>query len=320
MIEINKKITPPTGRNESKRNISKEILVIKTNKTGVFLMVKVVTDTTSAFTNEEYHKYGISPVPLYIREGDSMKKEMLEISYREFYSKQRAGSKFTTSQPDPNSFLEVFRPAIESGDEVICVTISSGISGTFNSANLAKDMLNTDKISIVDSYQSGFNQGALALKAVELAAAGESREQIVAHLEEMRKRTRIYFVVETLRYLYEGGRLNGAQALIGSMIQIKPIVWFDNRGIMTTFEKVRTLKNAKNRVLELFKRDIDSFGLEQVGLHYGDNREEAESYAKQLEEISGRRVPLVQLSPVIGAHTGPDILGVCFITQKAFWD
>ncbi|NLY73921.1 MAG: DegV family protein [Firmicutes bacterium] len=283
-------------------------------------MIKVVTDTTSALTIEEYHKYGISPVPLYIREGDNMKKEMLELSYGEFYSRQRAGAKFTTSQPDPNSFLETFRSAIESGDEVICVTISSGISGTFNSANLAKEMLNTDKISIIDSYQSGFNQGAMALKAVELAAAGESREQIAAHLEEMRKRTRIYFVVESLRYLYEGGRLNGAQALIGSMIQIKPIVWFDNRGIMTTFEKVRTLKNAKNRVLELFKKDIDAYGLEQVGLHYGDNKEEAESYAKQLEEITGRPVPLVQLSPVIGAHTGPDILGVCFVAQKPFWD
>ena len=104
------------------------------------------------------------------------------------------------------------------------------------------------------------------------------------------------------------------------MIQIKPIVWCDNRGIMTTFEKVRTLKNAKNRVLELFKKDIDAYGLEQVGLHYGDNKEEAESYAKQLEEITGRPVPLVQLSPVIGAHTGPDILGVCFVAQKPFWD
>lgn len=283
-------------------------------------MIKVVTDTTSSLTNEEYVKYGIIPVPLYIREGEAYKKEMLEISYEEFYSKQRAGSKFTTSQPDPNSFMEAFRPVIESGGEVICVTISSGISGTCNSAHLAKQMLETDKISIIDSYQSGLNQAALALKAVELAAAGQSREQIVVALEEMRKRTRVYFVVESLRYLYEGGRLSGAQALIGSMIQIKPIVWFDERGTMTSYEKVRTLKNAKNRVLELFKRDIAAFGLEQVGLHYGDNLEEAENYAKELEAIAGQPVPLVKLSPVIGAHTGPDILGVCFITQKPFWD
>ena len=283
-------------------------------------MIKVVTDTTSALTNEEYVKYGIIPVPLYIREGDATKKEMLEISYEEFYSKQRAGSKFTTSQPDPNSFIEAFRPVIESSGEVICVTISTGISGTYNSAHLAKQMLETDKISIIDSYQSGLNQAAMAIKAVELAAAGKSREQIVAALEEMRKRTRVYFVVESLRYLYEGGRLSGAQALIGSMIQVKPIVWFDERGTMTSYEKVRTLKNAKNRVLELFKRDIAAFGLEQVGLHYGDNREEAESYAKELEEIAGQPVPLVRLSPVIGTHTGPDILGLCFITQKSFWD
>jgi DegV family protein with EDD domain len=283
-------------------------------------MIKVVTDTTSSFTNEEYQKYGIISVPLYIREGDTTKKEMLEISYEEFYSKQRAGSKFTTSQPDPNSFIEAFRQIIESGDEAICVTISTGISGTYNSAHLAKQMLETDKISIVDSYQSGINQAALALKAVQLAAAGKSRGEIVASLEEMRRRTRVYFVVESLRYLYEGGRLSGAQALIGSMIQIKPIVWFDERGKMTTYEKVRTLKNAKNRVLELFKKDTAALGLELAGLHYGDNQAEAESYAKELEEIAGQPVPLVRLSPVIGTHTGPDILGVCFTTQKSFWD
>lgn len=283
-------------------------------------MIKVVTDTTSSFTNEEYEKHGIIPVPLYIREGDVAKKEMLEISYEEFYRKQRAGSKFTTSQPDPNSFLEAFRPIIESGDEVICVTISTGISGTFNSAHLAKQILDTDKISIVDSYQSGLNQGFMAFKAKELAATGKNREQIVAYLEAMRKRTRVYYIVESLRYLYEGGRLSGAQALIGSMIQIKPIVWFDSQGIMGTYEKVRTLKNAKNHVLELFKQNIADHGLEHVGLHYGDNREEAEEYAKQVEEIAGQPVSLVQVSPVIGTHTGPDILGVCFTTQKSFWD
>jgi DegV family protein with EDD domain len=282
-------------------------------------MIKIVTDTTSSFTVQEYGKYNIIPVPLYIREGDVAKKEMFEISYKEFYQRQRDGSKFTTSQPDPNSFLETFRPIIEAGDEVICITISSGISGTLNSANIAKQMLDTDKISIFDSYQSGLNQGALAVKAVELAAAGKSREEIMASLAEMRNRTRVYFLVESLRYLYEGGRLSGVQALIGSMIQIKPIVWFDRKGTMSVYEKVRTLNAAKSRVLELFKKDIDTLGLEQVGLHYGDNWEEAEEYAELLEKACGRPVPLVRLSPVIGAHTGPDILGVCFTTQKSFW-
>ena len=282
-------------------------------------MIRIVTDTTSSFTLQEYSKHDIIPVPLYIREGDITKKEMLEISYEEFYKRQRDGSKFTTSQPDPNSFLETFRPIIEAGDEVVCVTISSGISGTLNSANLAKQMLDTDKISIFDSYQSGLNQGALARKASELAAAGKSREEIMASLEDMRNRTRVYFLVESLRYLYEGGRLSGVQALIGSMIQIKPIIWFDQQGTMSVYEKVRTLNAAKSRVLELFKKDIDTLGLEQVGLHYGDNWEEAEEYALLLEKASGHPVHLVRLSPVIGTHTGPDILGVCFTTQKSFW-
>lgn len=278
-------------------------------------MIKVVTDTTSSLTLEQYRHYGITAVPLYVRQGDVIKKELYELSYEDFYKAQRAGVKFFTSQPDPNSFLEVFREAIEAGDEVVCVTISSKISGTINSAILAKDILASDKITIFDSQESGINQAAMAIKAAEMAGAGESRAKITATLEDMRARKRVFFVVETLRYLYEGGRLSGIQALIGSIIQLKPIVWFDGSGVMTPIEKVRTLKLAKVRALELIK-ERTKLGVEQVGLHYGDNLEEAKAFAKQVEEIVGMPVPLVQVSPVIAVHTGPDLLGPCIITKK----
>jgi DegV family protein with EDD domain len=278
-------------------------------------MIKIVTDTTCSLTIADYQKHGITGVPLYVCQGEIYKKECFELSYEDFYKEQRSGVKFTTSQPSPNSFMEVFRPAIEAGDEVICVTLSNKISGTFNSANLAKQMLETDKVSVVDSLQSGFGQAALAIKAKELADKGLDRSAIVNLLEQQRRRTKVFFVVESLRYLYEGGRLNGAEALIGSLIQIKPIVWFDETGLMTSLEKVRTLKTAKQKTMELIQEQAGR-GIEKIGLHYGDNLEEAYQYADMLEDKLGVSVQLTKLSPVIACHTGPDILGPCIITRQ----
>jgi DegV family protein with EDD domain len=284
------------------------------NNVGGVFMVRLVTDTTASFTLEEYSKYGITAVPLYIRENDSAKKELFEISYDQFYQRQRNGGKFSTSQPAPHSFVEIFSPIIEAGDEIICITLSDGISGTINSATLAKNILDTDKISIIDSHTSGYGIGALAIKAAEMISQEKTREEIVQVLENQRSRTRIYFVVESLRYLYEGGRLNGAQALIGSLIQIKPIITFDSAGRMIPLEKIRTLKAAKSRALELV-RERAPLGVEYAALHYGDNYEEAREYAAAMEKIVSMPVQLIKLSPVIACHTGPDVLGPAVVTR-----
>lgn len=278
-------------------------------------MISVVSDTTASLSLEEFRKYDITAVPLYIRQGETAVREVYELSSEEFYRRQRAGERFATSAPDPANFVEAFKPAIEAGGEVVCVTLSGHISGTINSANVAKQILDTDRISIVDSFGSGFGQAAMAIKAREMAIAGATRAEIVAVLEDMRARTRTFFVVESLRYLYEGGRLSGAQALIGSIIQVKPIIWFDAQGQMTALEKIRTLKAAKARALELVKERAER-GVERVGLHYGDNLEEAKEYAKEMEAIVGQPVELMKLSGVLGTHTGPDIIGPSIISKE----
>lgn len=278
-------------------------------------MIKIVTDTTCAMTFAEYEKYSISAVPLYVCQGEKTQRELLDISYEQFYKEQRGGAKFTTSQPDPSSFLEVFRPIVEAGDEVICITLSGKISGTINSANLAVQMLDTDKITLFDSGMSGYGQASLAIRAWELANNGASRAEIEKDLKDLQTRTRTYFIVESLRYLYEGGRLSGAQALIGSLIQIKPIIWFNPEGTMEALEKIRTLKAAKTRTVELIKERV-ARGVEKIALHYADNYDEAVEFGKMMEEIAGMPVPLIKLSPVLGTHTGPDLLGPCIISKK----
>lgn len=284
-------------------------------------MIRVVVDTTCSLTLDDYQRHGITAVPLYVREGGNAQRELFDLSYEDFYRRQRAGGRFSTAQPDPNAFLEAFRPALEAGDEVVCIVLSSHISGALNSANLAKQLLAADsaaladRVAIVDSRQSGFGEASLALKARAMAEAGAGLAEVVRALEDLIARTRTYFVVESLRYLYEGGRLSGAQALLGSLIQVKPIIWFTGDGTMEAKEKIRTLKAAKARLLELVKERTDR-GVEKMSLHYGDNLAEAREFATELEALAGVPVPLVKLSPVVASHTGPDILGPCVISRE----
>lgn len=278
-------------------------------------MIKVITDTTSSMTKEQYEKSGIIAIPLYVCENDTAKKELFEMPYAEFYQKIRSGTKFTTSQPDPKTITDIFKEVVEQDDEAIFITLSSKISGTFNCAELVTDMIETDKISVFDSRNSGFCQASLALKAVEMAQAGFKRSEIIETMNKMRANERTYFMVETLRYLYEGGRLNGAQALFGSIIQLKPIVSFEDDGIMGTYDKIRTLKAARARLVELITERAALGPVEKAGLHYGDNIDSATAFAKEMEEILHVPVELVQVSPVISVHTGPDLLGPSIITK-----
>lgn len=278
-------------------------------------MIRIFTDSTSSLTLAEYQKYDLGMIPIMINEGEISKRELLDISYPEFYRKQRAGEKFTTSQAGPQAFIEAFSPVIAAGDEIICILMSGKISGTVNSAILARETLNTDKISIIDSRQSGCGLAHLALQAGSMAAAGLNRSEIVKKLEDIQSRSRTYFVVESLKYLHEGGRLSGAQALIGSIIQIKPLIWLDQEGAVATFEKIRTLKAAKARILSLIEEHA-SLGLEKVMVMYCDNHDEAVEFSNLIKDKFGFSEPPVQLSPVIGAHTGPDVLGVWVITKS----
>jgi DegV family protein with EDD domain len=277
-------------------------------------MIHIFTDTTSSMTLEDYQKYGIHPIPIIINQGEVSKRELFDLKYEEFFQNQRAGSRFTTSQPAPLAYLEAFRPIIEAGDEIICLIFSSGISGTFNTVSTIPQMLETDKISVIDSRLSGFCLAYMAIKAKEMADQGASRVEIIRYLEDLHSRCRVLFLVESLKYLHAGGRLTGAEALIGSIIQIKPIIWFEPDGKMTAFEKVRTTKAGKNRLIELTKERAE-LGLEALILHYGDNIEEAQEYAKEVEAAIGMKPYMTPISPVLAVHTGPDILGLLTVTK-----
>jgi len=191
-------------------------------------MIRVVMDSTCGMTTEDFEKADIIMAPLYIRQGDTLYRDGVDIKPAEFYRKEREGVIFESVQTNPDDLVRIFQPIINAGDEVVCVMISGAISGSVNAAHVAAQTLGAeDRISIVDSRQSGYGQLAMGRLAKKMADEGKDRTEIVAALTDLRERTWVYFIMESLHWLYKGGRLTGAEAFIGTIIQLKPVVWFE---------------------------------------------------------------------------------------------
>jgi len=280
-------------------------------------MIQVIMDTTTGMTRQEFKDTGITMVPLYVRNGDKLYREQVDILPEEFYRQERQGVLYETAQTNPADLVSVFKPILDAGDEIVCVLISGAISGSVNAAHVAAETLGAeDRITIVDSRESGYGEAYLGRMAKKMADAGENRTEIEKALADIRDRTRTYFIMESLKWLFRGGRLTGAQYFIGSVIKLNPIVWFDEAGRMTSYDKTRTIKVAKDHMRQLVA-DAGRNGVEAATLHWPDNLEEAQEFHKEMEEILQAPVSLTKLSCVLGVHTGPDLLGPCVIMKAA---
>jgi DegV family protein with EDD domain len=279
-------------------------------------MIKVVMDSTCGLPVEDFEKEGMIMVPLYIREGEKLYRDAVDIKPAEFYRKEREGVVFESAQTNPDDLVRTFRPILDAGDEIVCVMISGAISGSVNAALVAAQMLEAeDRISIVDSRQSGYCQLTMGRLAKKMADEGRNRAEIVDALAELRDRTWVYFIMESLHWLYKGGRLTGAQALIGTIIQLKPIVWFDDRGRMVTHDKIRTLRAGKERLKELVL-EMATHGVVSAGLHWSDNWDEAKEFGDWMESVLHVPIEYNRVSCVVGCHVGPTVLGPVVVMRE----
>jgi len=279
-------------------------------------MIRVVMDSTCGMTTEDFEKADIIMAPLYIRQGDTLYRDGVDIKPAEFYRKEREGVIFESVQTNPDDLVRIFQPIINAGDEVVCVMISGAISGSVNAAHVAAQTLGAeDRISIVDSRQSGYGQLAMGRLAKKMADEGKDRTEIVAALTDLRERTWVYFIMESLHWLYKGGRLTGAEAFIGTIIQLKPVVWFDDIGRMVTHDKIRTIKAGKERLKELVL-EMASYGVESAGLHWADNWDEAKEFGDWMESVLHVPVEYNRVSCVIGCHVGPTVLGPVVVMKE----
>lgn len=271
--------------------------------------IKIVTDSTSymdkAYVNEE----NISVVPLnYVFDGESF-VEGFKGEYDEFFKKLATTDLFpTTSQPPAGDFYEVFTEAFDEGyDEIIAIVLSSKLSGTYNSAVLAKNMLEDKRISIIDSESAASNMRFLVEDAVNMAKEGRSSEEIVEFIEKKKKTMKILLTPGTLEYLARGGRMSSLQSTIGNLLSIKPIIQLID-GKLELLEKVRGRNNALSKVLSYINDDVQRIGV----CHILNEAEAIKVKARLEEKYPNAIITLDDLGPVVGAHLGPETIGICF--------
>lgn len=267
----------------------------------------IVTDSTAYIPQQQAKEKGIHVVPLQITFGTESYAET-ELDTVEFYEKAR-GELPKTSQPPVGEFISLYEKLSGQHEEVVAIHLSSGISGTMAGSKQAGDMIDGMDVHVFDSEIACAVQGFYALKAAELAEQGMDAKGILAELEEMKKTLRAYFMVEDLRHLQRGGRLSGAQALVGSMLQIKPLLHFQDK-LIVPYEKIRTRKKAMNRIAEELKKDCGKEPLQATVIH-ANRLEEAKRWKAELElACPDVEFTISHFGPVIGTHLGEGAMGL----------
>lgn len=273
----------------------------------------IVTDSTAYLSEETRKALNIHMVSLQVTFGGHSHKEA-ELTEEAFY--QMAKEEFPkTSQPPLGEFITLFTELSKHYDEVVSIHLSSGISGTYAGSQQAAAMVDGVEIHSFDSELTCALQGFYVVKAAKMARDGADAQSIITELNEMKKTLRAYFMVEDLKHLQRGGRLSSAQALVGGMLQIKPILHFQEK-VIVPFEKVRTRKKAMNRIVDLLKEDSKNGEKLQGTIIHANRPEEAQQWRKRLEiECPDVDFEISYFGPVIGTHLGEGAMGLGWVAK-----
>jgi len=276
-------------------------------------MVKIITDTLSCLPISYTEPHQVPVIPQVVVFGNESYLEGVTIDSDTFMRRLKGSSVLPkTAAPPPELFYKAFEEPVGRGETVICIHPSAEVSGTVRSAMTAAADFPGADIRIIDTRVIGSPVGSLVKLAVSWAENGESADVIEARLVEMAKRCRIYFVVSTLEYLAKGGRIGGAQALLGSVLQIKPILTI-SEGRVNQFEKERTHRRALARLKELVTSQIAPGEAGYLTVMHGGVPQEGAALAEDLRQTLGlRETPLYPVPPAIVTHAGPGVLAAAF--------
>lgn len=282
--------------------------------------IKIITDSACDLTRDYIKNNNIGLLSLILNlNGQAIKDDLGEtLSYKDFYNKMREGTTPTTSQINAHEFEEEFIKYIKNGDSIIYISLSSSLSGTFNSANIAKNNLMDEypnaNIYLVDSLSVSVGQGLLVAKACEMRDSGIGAEEIVNWLEENKRKVIHSILIDDLNHLKRGGRISGATAAIGGLLNIKPTLFLDDEGKLIQGEKIKGKKKAlRFLVNEVREKAVDTEN-EILYICHGDCLEEAETLRDMiLEEVKFKNVIINYVGNVVGAHAGPGVLAAVFL-------
>jgi len=268
--------------------------------------IKLITDSTAYLDRSFAEKHHIEIIPLTVHFEDTVTPEGFPGEFDDFFQRLANSKAFpTTSQPAVGAYKEAYDRALAAGQEVIVLTISSKLSGTYNSASTAANLVAGSKISVVDTLTAAANLKVLIELALKLIAQGVPRNEVVQALEEGKKHTGIFLTVGTLEYLKRGGRLSNTEAFLGSLLNIKPIIALVE-GKLEPVAKVRGRKKAIEKLIEGIPPEAKHIHIAQI-----DAMEDALEIKLALEkDFKEATVAITELGPVVGSHLGPKALGI----------
>jgi DegV family protein with EDD domain len=276
-------------------------------------MVKIVADTTSGLPREMLKLLGIPVIPQIVVFGEESYRDDTELDTAAFLAKLKASKVLPkTAAPAPALYNPIFAEAEQRGESVIVIAPSDKVSGTVRAATVAAQDFPGADVRVVDSLTIAGNLASLVLMADAWAKSGLDADTIVSHLNNWIVRGRIYFLVNTLEYLQKGGRIGGAKALMGELLQVKPILCL-REGQVEPFEQQRTKKRAVARLVEIVEEQCPKGPESHLCVMQADAMEEAEVLAADLRaRMNLTSIPVYELPPAIVVHGGPGVMGIGF--------
>ncbi|GAA0120933.1 MAG: DegV family protein [Clostridium argentinense] len=237
---------------------------------------------------------------------------------KEFYKALKEGEMPTTSQINSFRFEEVFKPLVKEGKSVIYIALGEMMSGTINSARIAveniKDEYPNADISVIDSMSASFGEGLLGYYAYEMIKEGKTKDEIVNFLEEVKTRTHSFFTVNDLSHLKRGGRISSSAAMVGSLLNVKPILYVNQEGRIVSYSKARGTKKAIAALVEKFKDNINPDEKITVAISYGDNYEDGKLLEESISKFENvEKIITNEEGTIITSHTGPEMVGLFFM-------
>lgn len=282
------------------------------------LAIAIVTDSTSDISPERAASLGISVVPLFVLFGNRGYRDYVDLSRPQFYEMLATHKDLpTTSQPTAQMFEDAFRPAVERGDEILCITISSFLSGTINAARAAAQTFDRGDIEIYDSQSAAGGLGMMVMRAAEMAAGGATRDEIVRALDHERATQRLYACIPDLSHLQRTGRIGKAQQVLGTLMKIVPVLALKD-GQVAAEAQVRTFARAQETMLDLAMAAVNDVAKARFLVMHTNAPHLAENALGKLKERLGNGVPrlleILEAGPVIATHAGAGAVGI-FVAQ-----
>lgn len=279
--------------------------------------VAIVTDSTADIPKDLVERYGIKVIPLYVNfEDRSYLDDRVDITSKQFYERLRSVKKQpTTSQPTPQDFIKAYSELLKENGSIISIHISKKMSGTYNSAEMARKELSDSDIEVIDSELVHIPLGILVIKAAELARDGKSKEEILDAINKLKQKITVLFIPSTLKYLIMGGRIGRAKGLIASVLEIRPILTL-RLGEVSQFKTTRRFSQAKNELINSMKSMVKDTNKLMVTISDSDAKAEGDEMAERIKETFNPKQSMrAEIGAVVGNNLGPGGVAVTFYEQ-----